>query len=138
MGQQGLSLNLHKCELWGPGVSSWDGPPMRLVPWTPDQGLAILGVPINYPGSSVYSTAFWAATMDKLSEAVDRLASQVDPQCAHHLLRKCLDGCKVTHLLPSATLGWIWENAMTSFWEVSRICWVVVWTLGKDVRSPCQ
>ena len=30
---------------------------------------------------------------------VDKVTDLVDAQVAHHLLRKCLDGCKVTHLL---------------------------------------
>ena len=99
MAARGLHLNLQKCELWGPGVEQWQGQPVKLIPWRPSEGITVLGVPVNYPGSTAYAEVFWGALLAQLREATDKLTAQVDPQCAHHLLRKCLDGCKVTHLL---------------------------------------
>jgi len=96
---RGLQINCSKCELWGPGASQWNGPPVRVVPWAPQHGVTVLGVPVNFPGSTAYAEMFWGATTDKLQAALDRVTKLVDSQCAHHLLRKCLDGCKVTHLL---------------------------------------
>ena len=99
MGELGLQLNLNKCELWGPGAENWQGPQVKKVPWTAQHGLTVLGVPVNFPGSTAYAEAFWKSTVEKLRLAVEKATAQVDPQCAHHLLRKCLDGCKVNHLL---------------------------------------
>jgi hypothetical protein len=101
LGPRGLQTNLSKCQLWGPGVGRWAGPVLGVVPWTAKEGVTILGVPINYPGSHAYADKYWEQVVEKLRRAVQRVTDLVDPQCAHHLLRKCLDGCKVTHLLRS-------------------------------------
>jgi hypothetical protein len=98
---RGLQINLSKCQLWGPGVGRWTGPDLEVVPWSAKEGVTILGVPINYPGSQAYADKYWVQVVEKLRRAVQRVTDLVDPQCAHHLLRKCLDGCKVTHLLRS-------------------------------------
>ena len=128
----GLSLNLHKCELWGPGAEAWQGPPVKIIPWTPKHGVTILGVPINFPGSTAYSESFWHGLMNTLQAATARVTSQLDPQCAHHLLRKCLDACKVTHLLRatdtynSLDLG-ICDEAIWGAFEDLLGCGLNIW-----------
>ena len=128
----GLSLNLHKCELWGLGAEAWQGPPVKIIPWTPKHGVTILGVPINFPGSTAYSESFWHGLMNTLQAATARVTSQLDPQCAHHLLRKCLDACKVTHLLRatdtynSLDLG-ICDEAIWGAFEDLLGCGLNIW-----------
>ena len=102
MALRGLRLNLNKCELWGPGVSNWTGPEVKKIDWEPTSGLVVLGIPINFPGSTAFAERFWAELLAKLQAATEHLAArQIGSQSMHHLLRKCLDGCKVTHLLRS-------------------------------------
>ena len=96
----GLSVNLAKCALWGPGsqqVPFSAGVP--IIPWAPNSGCTVLGVPIHYPGSTAHFEAFWAKTVSSLSETLDRVNALTDSQVGHHLIRACLDGCKVNHLL---------------------------------------
>ena len=69
MAGRGLHLNLQKCELWGPGVEQWQGQPVKLIPWRPSEGITVLGVPVNYPGSTAYAEAFWGALLAQLREA---------------------------------------------------------------------
>ena len=96
----GLSVNFSKCELWGPAQDSWTGSPeIHKVPWTPGSGLVILGTPVNYPNTTTFADGFWKDVTGRLREAVQKVTDMVDLQCAHHLLRKCLDACKVNHLL---------------------------------------
>lgn len=102
MRARGLKLNLQKCELWGPGVGAWDGQDVKIIPWSPPNGITVLGVPVNYPGTTAYAQRFWDDLLGRLREATERLTGQIDPQCGHQLLRKCLDACKVTHLLRAA------------------------------------
>ena len=97
--QRGLQINLNKCELWGPAVSRWEGAEVKCIPWEPESGVTVLGVPINFPGSHSYAESYWTKVVDNLRAAIEKVTDVVDSQCAHHLLRKCLDACKVTHLL---------------------------------------
>ena len=60
-----------------------------------------MGVPINYPGTHAFAERYWTKVVVDLRAAIDRVTSLTDAQCSHHLLRKCLDACKVTHLLRS-------------------------------------
>ena len=69
-----------------------------LPPTTPSSSSFILGCPIDYPGSSVFSQAKWADTVTNMEKAVDLVTQVTDSQVAHHLLRSCLDSCKVKHL----------------------------------------
>ena len=96
----GLTLNASKCKLWGPGAhlaAQETGVP--IVPWSPDSGILLLGTPISYPGSSAFLGQQWAAKAAEIEEAANRITQVLDSQVAHHLLRKCLDSCKVNHLL---------------------------------------
>ena len=63
--------------------------------------MTILGTPVSYPGHHIYLDDFWTQKNDIIRTTLDRLTQLTDAQLAHHLLRKCLDGCKVNHLLRS-------------------------------------
>ena len=103
MAQRGLVINAAHCELWGPGSSYCSNmSAVKVVPWDPSHGITILGVPINYPGSGAQGIAAWGVATECLQTALERVTSLTDAQTAHHLLRKCLDGCKVNHLLRSS------------------------------------
>jgi hypothetical protein len=72
LADRGLSINLSKCELWGPGCGRWAGPDLRMVPWTPEGGVTILGVPINCPGSHAHAETYWGKVVGQLREAVQK------------------------------------------------------------------
>ena len=96
----GLSLNTSKCKLWGPGAhlaAHETGVPV--VPWSPDSGILVLGTPVSYPGSSAFLSQHWATKTAEIEAATSRVTQVLDSQVAHHLLRKCLDSCRVNHLL---------------------------------------
>ena len=96
----GLQLNTSKCKLWGPGAhlaTEETGVPM--VPWSPEEGILVLGTPVSYPGSSAFLERHWDSKTAEIEAAADRVTEVLDAQVAHHLLRKCLDSCKVNHLL---------------------------------------
>jgi hypothetical protein len=97
----GLEVNLSKCEAWGPDARALTEqfPEIHFEPWEPDTGTVILGSPVDYPGTTGFTTKYWAAIVDKLEEALDHLSKLTDSQAAHYLLRSCLDGCRVNHLL---------------------------------------
>ena len=110
----GLDLNLQKCELWGPGVSSLAAlepttapadmilrrvTPLPFGPTYP--GVEVLGIPIDYPGSDLQTQATLSSVTSKLQVALTALEDLNDPQLGHALLRSCLDACKVMRLLKS-------------------------------------
>ena len=109
----GLRLNLGKCCLWGPGVQAAGDPvprypdglpldhPGRIIPvlpFVPNSGITLLGVPIDFPGSSKRTESHWSTTVDKAILLLDRLRLLPDGQIQHALLRYCLDACRVVHL----------------------------------------
>jgi hypothetical protein len=98
--KRGLRLNRAKSNLWGPAAALVTGSEgMNLIPWQPDSGVTILGSPVPFPGSSAYVEDDWRRRLTSLEEAADRVTGLADKQMAHHLLRSCLDGCKINHLL---------------------------------------
>ena len=112
----GLHLNLGKCQLWGPGIQGAGDPlprypdglpldhPARAIPVMPfvaQSGITLLGVPIDFPGSSHGTCTHWAVTVQKSKTLLDRLRMFPDSQIQHALLRHCLDACRVMHLLRS-------------------------------------
>ena len=119
----GLHLNLAKCNLWGPGVQSayesgphypegcTDEHPGRQVPVIPfggDRGITALGVPVDAPWQLPHREetrpechAVWGRTVEKAGMLLQRLRGLPDGQIRHALLRYCLDGCRVVHLLRS-------------------------------------
>ena len=99
----GLSVNLSKCELWGPSAPLVKQlcPNIALIPWQPASDLTVLGCPVNFPGTSTYQDSAWSQCLAKMKKATDALGQMSDAPLGHHLLRQCLDACKVNHLLRS-------------------------------------
>ena len=97
----GLKVNTSKCEVWGPQgrVVAERIPGLLLTPWAPESGTTVLGVPISFPGSKVHTEKHWQTRIQALESATDLVTKVTDAQLAHHLLRQCLDGCRVNHLL---------------------------------------
>ena len=93
-------LNRAKSNLWGPAAPLVSGSEcMKIIPWQPNSGVTILGSPVPFPGSTAYVEDDWKRRLGSLEEAADRVTGLADKQMAHHLLRSCLDGCKINHLL---------------------------------------
>ena len=114
----GLVCNLHKCSIWGPGVQrvgqSVPRYPMEIgldhpcraipvLPFLPGSGLEVLGVPVDFPGTHDKTKAVWQAALQGLDNACSKLQSFPHGQARYLLLRYCLDGCKVNHLLRSTS-----------------------------------
>ena len=120
----GLSLNLGKCKLWGPGIQTVgqaepvypDGlaedHPGRAVPVIPfggDCGITALGVPIDAPegvpgrAPSVAPECLlkWGKAVGQTNIILESLRAYPEGQVRHALLRYCLDACRVVHLLRS-------------------------------------
>jgi hypothetical protein len=96
----GVQLNLAKCVAWGPAAARIPGREhLQLVPWTEGSGITVLGCPVDFPTTTGHTAAAWAEATGRIEKATDLVTSVSDPQLAHHLLRSCLDGCKVNHLL---------------------------------------
>ena len=72
---------------------------MNLIPWQPDSGVTILGIPVPFPRCTAYVEDDWTRRLGALEEAADRVTGLADKKMAHHLLRSCLDGCKINHFL---------------------------------------
>ena len=120
----GLSLNLAKCKLWGPGIQTQSQPhphypselaadhPGRLVPVVPfggPRGITTLGVPVDapkgFPGRdpsvAPECRLRWTEAVEQTSMLLGRLRAYPEGQVRHALLRYCLDACRVVHLLRS-------------------------------------
>jgi len=98
--KRGLAINRGKCVLWGPAANAVPNTQdISITPWEPGSGITLLGAPIAFPGTTDYSNQYWAERLQALEHATTTLTSLADKQMAHHLLRHCLDGCKVNHLL---------------------------------------
>ena len=87
--------------MWGPAattivVSNSD---VTTVPWVPESGVVVLGTPVGYPGGDAFALDHWDRINSRLDTTIQTVTSIADAQLAHHLLRHCLDGCKVNHLL---------------------------------------
>ena len=122
--RHGLSLNLAKCKLWGPGIQAAgeaqprypDGlapdHPGRTVPVVPfggSHGITALGVPIDapkgFPGRDPLKApeclSAWGKAVEQTNLLLERLRAYPESQVRHTILRYCLDGCRVIHLLRS-------------------------------------
>jgi hypothetical protein len=104
----GVTVNIDKCKLWGPGVSTQQilqehGQSLisqvPRVPWAAGSGLRVLGLPIEYPQSISFKREQLRAVMHHLQDACALLGHLGDPQMQHLLLRYCLDACRVMHML---------------------------------------
>ena len=81
-----------------------DDHPIRKIPVTPfgpSTGITFLGVPVDFPGSSVQAQGKWEKAVAGTLEMLDRLRLLPDGQLRHCLLRHCLDACRVQHLMRS-------------------------------------
>ena len=114
----GLECNLHKCTIWGPGVQkgtqSVPQYPMEVpldhpcraipvVPFVAGSGLEVLGVPVDHPGTQDMTDKVWRGAVEGLRTACNKLQEFPHDQARYVLLRYCLDGCKVNHLLRSTS-----------------------------------
>ena len=100
----GVVVNEAKCSLWGPGArvdAMADGPlaNVPIIPWEPESGIRVLGLPICYPGNIAFGRSLFGKVLADLSQATTVLHTLGDTQTEHLLLRYCLDACKVMHLL---------------------------------------
>ena len=115
----GLTLNLAKCQLWGPGTTCIVGAgipfprgtpldsPIRAVPvvdFHAGLGIAVLGCPVDSGrplprGTRPHSEHTWAKAANEASNLLRRLRLLPEGQLQHTLLRHSLDACKVNHLL---------------------------------------
>ena len=68
----GLHVNTRKCEVWGPAAHQLAHacPDVTLVPWIPDGGITVLGIPVGYPGSQAYAKQAWTTVNTKLETEV--------------------------------------------------------------------
>ena len=109
----GLEINLNKCQLWGPGLHQGhgdtfmkmaEGHPFNsipIVPFTPRQGITVLGVPVDVQGSVEAGQGKWDTATRATIDLLKKLRQLPDGQLRHCLLRHCLDACRVTHLMRS-------------------------------------
>jgi hypothetical protein len=120
----GLALNLAKCKLWGPGILSASqtepqyppelpqdhpGREVPVVPFGGPHGITALGVPIDapkgFPGRDPIVAPEcrlrWGQAVEQTNLLLGRLRAYPEGQVRHALLRYCLDGCRVVHLLRS-------------------------------------
>ena len=109
----GLEVNLKKCQLWGPGLQLepeatmmglHDNHPIcqiPVVPYDQKEGITVLGVPVDVPGSLTQGTEKWETATKTTISLLKHLRKLPDGQLRHCLLRHCLDACRVTHLMRS-------------------------------------
>ena len=72
---------------------------MHVADWNSGEGITVLGIPVDRPGSSSTTSAAWRRAASCLEATLDQISQLPDAQLGHHLLRACADGCKVNHLL---------------------------------------
>ena len=120
----GLSLNLSKCKLWGPGIQTvgqampmypdelaaeHPGRAVPVIPFGGDCGITALGVPIDAPEGVPGRAPFvapecllkWGKAVEQTGVILESLRAYPEGQVRHALLRYCLDACRVVHLLRS-------------------------------------
>jgi hypothetical protein len=89
----GLKVNLSKCKQWCPVKELCE----TLVPAVSAKaGIKVLGIPI---GSRSFIKEETSKVLEKLQLCLQRLDSLGCAFSAFHILRSCLSGCRVTHLL---------------------------------------
>ena len=121
----GLHLNPSKCTIWGPGAETLDlweldgynalaadhiGKDIPVTPYTAESGITVLGVPIDALGGRDQTAHKWETVAQGARELLTNLGKFPDNQIKHCLLRYCLDGCKVMHLLRSSDATKAWET----------------------------
>lgn len=104
---KGLTLNLQKSVVWGPGLPR--EPPadmllgqMRRVPFLPGSGIVVLGTPVHHPaGEPTFLREFWAAKATETRALLSKIAALGHCQFEHALIRSTADVCRINHLLRS-------------------------------------
>ena len=123
----GLSVNVAKCQLWGPTFTDVAGiyatipsdlpgdSPLRsakIIPFHRESGIVVLGSPVVHPaGTGKYAEGVWVAKEKDLARVCTTLAHLPDPQIQHTILRFCLSSCKVNFLLRTAPFKATLEHA---------------------------
>ena len=69
------------------------------VPWGVGHGLKVLGLPVEYPGSSTFRRGKLQGVVDSMLQACHILTGLGDAQEQHVLLRFYLDACRVLYFL---------------------------------------
>lgn len=103
----GISLNAHKCKVWGPApIPQVEGASelarLAAIPriaWDQHQGIKVLGLPVDFPGSTTFSQGEILKAVQSLEEACHVLSHLGAPHEQHVLLRFCLDACRLLHFL---------------------------------------
>jgi hypothetical protein len=111
--QIGLAVNPQKCLLWGPGllpngkgggclpttVETGEAGEIPGLLFTPGSGIRVLGTPVEHPATHTFRAAFLEERCQQMEVACDLVGQLGDPAAQLHLLRHCLDACKVSFLL---------------------------------------
>ena len=108
----GLRVNLTKCNLWGPGAGRAghleESHPLRevnQVPFQPDSGLQVLGLPVDFPGTLSMTVGMLEDARSNLQLGLTALSAVPDAQVQHALLRSCADACKLMFLAQGCDCG---------------------------------
>jgi len=72
---------------------------MPVTPFAPGHGITTLGIPADSCGGHQHTASKWKTACDATILLLDKLQQFPDVQIRHCLLRYCLDGCRVMHLL---------------------------------------
>ncbi len=99
-------LNIDKCLVWGPAFGLYRDArrsdavnEVLVVPWTLGSGIKVLGVPVTYPGTTVYADRVWDARVAKVHKTLQVLEHLPESHIQYTLLKYCLSACKVNDLL---------------------------------------
>ena len=95
----GLRVNVNKCEIFWPSGDQdfleFDPEIQRTV--RVSNGVDFLGSPVY--GSDTYFVSSVSKQIDKILHQQIQLSVLDDPQVELHLLRSCLDSCKMNHII---------------------------------------
>ena len=77
--------------------SLWGRIPRK--PWSPNAGIKVLGLPVNYPGSHGFANSTFGTVLKDLAQACTVLQQLGDTPTEHLLLLYYLDACRSMHYL---------------------------------------
>ena len=103
----GLQVNLSKTTIWGPAALMIDTLPnssllraISVVPYVPNSGITLLGVPVHFPGTPAYLLERLRDTVLQVRRSCTVLTTKLrDTQTQLALIRGCFAACKFTFLL---------------------------------------
>jgi len=99
-----LELNLRKTTVWGPGLMPASSSLTAATRLHLEEGTEVLGIPIHSPLYHAPVGTHLGTLKGKFSLACVALAALADTQCAHALMRHCLDPAKVKYALRTLPL----------------------------------